>query len=442
LPRIRARANNGARLHNRSRPGTMTAEVARRTSIATRETVVLVTALGGIYIVSQFLRNSVGVIAPNLASELDLSAKEVGLLASVFFFSFAAAQIPLGIALDRYGPRLCMLVCAAVAILGTLMFAFAYSPSWLIIARVLMGLGSSCYLMAPLALYAKRYPPDRFATMVGLQMGLGTLGTLLATAPFALAVALIGWRTSFLVIAGLVLAATALVAAVVQDDKNDRSLAHESLRGSLAGTLEAVRVPSFWPVFAIQLASYSSFVVVVGLWGGPYLTHIYGYSLTDRGNMLFIAVVAQIIGAFVWGPTDRLFNSYKIPVLTGHLLTAAALGVAAVVGVLPPAALLLWFIAIGLFPAVVTVLIAHGKSLFPTRLAGRGMTLMNIGTMGGVFVCQTITGFIIDLFPTVNGGYAINAYRSVFAFQSTFILLACLIYLFSRDPRRNPRQWG
>jgi MFS family permease len=420
----------------------MIADVARRSSIATRDTVVLVTALGGIYIVSQFLRNSVGVIAPNLASELGLSAKEVGLLASVFFFAFAAAQIPLGVALDRYGPRACMLVCAVIAIAGTLMFGFATSPFWLIAARVLMGLGSSCYLMAPLALYAKRYPPDRFATLVGLQIGLGTLGTLLATAPFAFAVALIGWRMSFVVIAVVVLAAALLVAVAVQDDKAERAMARETLRESLRGTLEAVRVPSFWPVFALQLASYSSFVVVVGLWGGPYLTHIYGFSLTDRGNMLFIAVVAQIVGAVVWGPTDRLFNSYKIPVLTGHLMTAAALGLAAVVGVLAPIPLLLWFIAIGLFPAVVTVLIAHGKSLFPTELVGRGMTLMNIGTMGGVFVCQTITGFIIDLFPPVSGGYALDAYRAVFAFQAGFILLGCLIYFFSRDPRRNSRTWG
>jgi predicted MFS family arabinose efflux permease len=420
----------------------MTADVARRSSIATRDTVVLVTALGGIYIVSQFLRNSVGVIAPNLASEIGLSAKEVGLLASVFFFSFAAAQIPLGVALDRYGPRLCMLVCAGVAIVGTLMFAFAESPFWLISARVLMGLGSSCYLMAPLALYAKRYPPDRFATLVGLQIGLGTLGTLLATAPFAFAVALVGWRTSFVVIAALVLAAAALVAVVVQDEKAEPSKTHEKLLASFRGTFEAVRVPSFWPVFALQLASYSSFVVVVGLWGGPYLTHIYGYSLTERGNMLFVAVVAQIVGAVVWGPTDRLFNSYKIPVLTGHLLTAAALGLAAWIGEFSRFGLLLWFVAIGLFPAVVTVLIAHGKSLFPAQLVGRGMTLMNIGTMGGVFVCQTVTGFIIDLFPPASGGYAVDAYRTVFGFQTAFILLACLIYFFSYDPRRNPRVWG
>jgi predicted MFS family arabinose efflux permease len=417
----------------------MTAEVAaRRSAFASRETIVLVAALGGIYIVSQFLRSSVGVIAPNLASELGLSASEIGLLSSLFFFSFAAAQIPLGVALDRYGPRRCMLVCAAIAIAGTVMFAAAPSPLWLIAARVLMGLGSSCYLMAPLALYARRYPPDRFATLVGLQLGLGTLGTLLATAPFAFAVALIGWRMSFVVIAGFVLVAAALVAVVVQEEKADRPRAHETLRQSLAGTLEAVRVPSFWRVFAMQLASYSSFIVVVGLWGGPYLTHIYGYSLTERGNMLFVAVVAQIIGAVIWGPTDRLFNSYKIPVLTGHLLTAAAMGLAAWFGVFPPFALLLWFIAIGAFPAVVSVLIAHGKSLFPPHLVGRGMTLMNIGTMGGVFVCQTITGFLIDQFPPAGEGYALDAYRLVFAYQTAFILLGCLAYFFSRDPRRNP----
>ncbi|HWV41813.1 MFS transporter [Pseudorhodoplanes sp.] len=420
----------------------MTADVARRDSIATRDTVVLVMALAGIYMVSQFLRNSVGVIAPNLATELNLSASEVGLLSSVFFFSFAAAQIPLGVALDRYGPRRCMLVCAGIAIVGTLMFAAVASPFWLTVARVLMGLGSSCYLMAPLALYAKRFPPDRFATLVGVQLGLGTVGTLLATAPFAFAVALIGWRMSFVVIAGMVVAAAILVSVVVKDDKDGTPRARETLRDSLKGTLAAIRVPSFWPVFAVQLASYSSFVVVVGLWGGPYLTHIYGYSLTERGNMLFVAVLAQIVGSMLWGPSDRLFNSYKIPILIGLLLTAATLGLAAIVGIFSPIALFLWFVAIGLFPAVLSVVIANGKSLFPPVLVGRGMTLMNMGTMGGVFVSQSVTGAVIDLFPITTEGYALNAYRAVFGFQAVFILLTLLIFLWARDPRRSPPSWG
>src|SRR5678815_5154906 len=146
-----------------------------------RDVVVLVTALAAIYLVSQFLRNSVGVIAPDLAAEIGLNAAEIGLLSSAFFFSFAAAQIPLGIALDRYGPKRCMLLCAVVAFLGALAFAVATTPAGLVTARVLMGLGSSCYLMAPLALYARRFPPERFTLLAGIQIGIGTVGTLFVT---------------------------------------------------------------------------------------------------------------------------------------------------------------------------------------------------------------------------------------------------------------------
>lgn len=418
----------------------MTIEAAhtRQSVHPMRGVVVLVGILGCIYGISQFLRNSIGVIAPDLANELDLPASQIGLLSSAFFFSFAGAQIPLGIALDRYGPRRCMLFCAAVAVAGALIFAAAPSPGWLIAARILMGLGSSCYLMAPLALYARQFPPDRFATLVGFQIGLGTLGTLLATAPFAFAVATVGWRASFVIIAAAMVVATLVIALVVpKGSESASSQPAASLRESFAGTLEAIRVPSFWPVFLLQLTAYSSFVLVVGLWGGPYLTHVYGYSLTGRGNMLLVAVVAQVIGSFLWGPSDRLFNSYKIPVLTGSLLTAGLMALAAIVGVFSPTALLVWFIALGGLTAYLTVLIAHGKSLFPPNLVGRGLTLFNIATMGGVFLTQAASGMIIDLFPQVDGGYSVNAYRTVFAVQAICILLGCLAYLRSRDPREQ-----
>src|SRR6267142_644781 len=128
-----------------------------------RDVVTLVGALAAIYLVSQFLRNSVGVIAPDLAAEIGLSAGEIGLLSSAFFFSFAAAQVPLGIALDRYGPKRCMLACAAIAFLGT-------------------------------------------------------IGTLFVTAPLAFASATIGWRATFFGVAGLVVLCGALIAFVVRED--------------------------------------------------------------------------------------------------------------------------------------------------------------------------------------------------------------------------------
>ncbi len=410
---------------------------ASRSATSFAATIALVGTLGAIYMVSQFLRNSIGVIAPNLAAELRLSAGEIGLLSSAFFFSFAGAQIPLGVALDRYGPKICMLVCTAIAVAGTILFALAASPLAAITARVLMGIGSSCYLMAPLALYARRYAPDRFSMLVGIQLGLGSVGTLLATAPLALSATAIGWRATFLVVAGVVALAGLLVALVVRESHTQEPHHNETLRESLAGIIEALRTPSILPLFLMQLAAYSSFVLIVGLWGGPFLKHIYGYDLPARGEVLFLAAAAQIAGAMILGPADRLFGNYKTPVFIGLAFTSASLAALAVFGAMPIAWLTACFVGVGFFSAYTSVLIAHGKSLFAPRLIGRGMTLLNMGTMGGVFFTQTISGFVIDLFPAPGGVYPLDAYRVVFAIQVAVLAVAGLCYLGARDPRRD-----
>jgi MFS family permease len=167
------------------------------------------------YVLSQFLRNSVGVLAPDIAAEMYIAASEIGVLSSAFFFAFAAVQLPLGVALDRFGPKRCMLVCTAIVIASALLFAAARTPAELVAARIVMGVGTSCYLVAPLALYAQRFAPDRFAMLAALHMGVGTLGTLLATAPLAYAAAEIGWRASFVAVAAVMGAVGLLLALVV-----------------------------------------------------------------------------------------------------------------------------------------------------------------------------------------------------------------------------------
>src|SRR5512137_2208136 len=159
--------------------------------------IALFATLVAAYLLSQFLRNSIGVIAPDIAAEMHIPAVEIGVLSSAFFFAFAAVQLPLGVAIDRFGPKRCMLVCTAVVIASALMFAWGRTPAELTAARVIMGVGTSCYLIAPLALYAQRFSPERFAMLAGLHMAVGTLGTLLATAPLAFAAAAVGWRSAF-----------------------------------------------------------------------------------------------------------------------------------------------------------------------------------------------------------------------------------------------------
>ena len=415
----------------------MTGETASRQK-GSAFAVMLVATLVTIYIVSQFLRNSIGVIAPNLAQDLKLSPGEIGLLSSIFFFAFAAVQIPLGLLLDRFGARACLAIGAAITVFGCIVFAWAASPLAAMAGRALLGVGTAGSLVASLAVYAGKFPPARFATLTGMHVGLGTLGTLVATAPLAYGAATIGWRQCFLLVGAFTALIGLAVFVVLRGHVEPAHMRAETLRQSLAGMLAVMRAPSVGRLFAMHLIGYSSFGLIAGLWGGPYLAHIYGYGLEERGAFLLIPVVSQIVGSMMWGPTDRLCGSYKIPVLTGALLTAGSLGWLAFAGKPSPLVLGLWFAVFGFVAAYFPVLIAHGKSVFPPHQVGRGLTLLNIGSMGGVFLAQAVSGYVIGLFPVLSDGrYELTAYRTVFALQAGFILLMCLGYFGSFDPARH-----
>jgi len=395
--------------------------------------VFLIASLVAIYAVSQFLRNSIGVIANDLAHELSLSATQTGLLSSAFFFSFAAVQIPIGILIDRYGPKDVMLATAVIAVIGTVLFALAPSASLLIVARALMGLGCSTFFMAPLVIYARRFPPQRFASLTSIQMGGANLGTLAATAPLAASSAAIGWRGSFLAVAAItVVLALAIVFAVPKDA--DASKGRESWADALRGVAEAVRVPSFRSVFFMHLTTYSCFVSIIGLWGGPWLTDVHGADLKTRGNILLLGAGAQICGMLMWGPMDRFWGSYRKPVF---LAGSTAVAMMAILVFVPLDLNLasVWFVLFGLSVSYTPILTSHGKSLFPVHLTGRGITLMNIGTMGGAFLSQSVTGVLIDLGGRSEAGsYSPEGYRLVFAALGSWLLLSLFFYFKAIDP--------
>ena len=395
---------------------------------------ILVT-LGLIYVVSQFLRNSVGVIAPNLAAEMGLSPWDIGLLSSIYFFCFAATQLPLGVALDRFGPKLCMLVSVVLTVIGIVVFALAPSVSGLVAGRALLGFGTACFLMAPVALYARWFPPERFSTLTGIHLGIGSLGALAATAPLAFSTASFGWRATFLGVAAFAVVIGLLLWLIVSDDPpgTNTEPRRESLRESIAGIWEVIRTPSIGRIFLVQFTSYPSYVLIIGLWGGPYLTHIYGYDLKGRGEILFVAALMQIVGSFFWGPSDRLFRSYKVPTLLACTASFTALALFAGLDVMPAPLLIATFALLGFSTGNVSIVLAHGRSLVPPRLLGRTITLLNIGTMGGGFVVQFVSGAVIDLFSVQGGAYPLEAYRLVFALQAVFILIAAWVYFGSRD---------
>src|SRR5262249_2623814 len=141
----------------------------------------------------------------------------------------------------------------------------------------------------------------------------------------------------------------------------------ETMRESIAGIWQVIRTPSMIRVFMAQLSSYPSYVLVVGLWGGPYLTHIYGYDIKGRGDILFVAALTQVFGSFFWGPSDRLFGRYKVPVMIAVGTCFVSLVLLATLGTLPLPLLLVVFAMVGFATGQTSLVMSHGRSLVPAH---------------------------------------------------------------------------
>jgi nitrate/nitrite transporter NarK len=399
----------------------------------------LIGVLCAIYVVSMFLR-SIAVFAPDLSRDLGLTPATLGLLGSVYFLAFALAQIPVGIAIDRFGARWTIIGSAVIACFGCVMFSLATQTTTLIASRALVGLGCAALFVGPVALYSQWFAADRLSTLTGIQLGVGTLGSLIATAPLAFLVGHVGWRLSFVAVAVIGAAITALVGLIVRDRPNHHRGNSETLAQVLAGVSEVARTPSALRLAFLQFAAYPSFATILTLWGGPWLADVYGMDLAQRGQTLFILAGAQAAGLFLWGPSDRLFGSYKRPIIAGVVCSLLLLALAAIVE-LPRAALSAWMVAFGLATAFLPVMVAHGRTLFPNRLVGRGITLINVGTMAGVFVLQSLAGAIIGRFEPItlagHSAYPAEAYRAMFALLAVVLALALGVYAGALDPRER-----
>jgi MFS family permease len=396
-------------------------------------------ALAVAYSVSQFYRASSTVIAPDLMAGLSLSAETMGGVAGLFFLALALVQIPVGVMLDRFGPRFTMTGLLLFAVAGAVVFAGAGSAATLGAGRALQGLGCAAALMGAMVVLGRWFPVEKFATMSGLLMGTGGVGVLLAASPLAIASTVFGWRSVFLFAAALTGLFAVLLFAVVRDapagDAARLAARKETPRDILRGLGEVARNRQIWRIIAMQLTVYPSVMTVAALWAGPYLADVHGLETEARGEVLNLMFLALVAAPILFGPLDRIFNTRKRVVMAAALTLSATL---LTLALLPHPSL--WqvqalLLIIGLVSPGSLVLHAHARSSLPEHLVGRGMTLQNTAGMGGIFVLQSISGMIIGGFETVGGAPPETAYRAVFGFLGVALLVSLSIYAGARDIR-------
>ncbi|MBR2814328.1 MAG: MFS transporter [Reyranella sp.] len=380
---------------------------------------------------SQFYRVSNSVIAPELVRDLDLTARQLGWAGSAFFFALFAVQIPVGMWFDRFGARRTVAALSIVAMMGALWIAVATDATGLIGGRAVVGVGCAASFMSVVFLCSRWFPPVRLATVLSWVFAASNIGTLAAATPLAWIAATVGWRAGFAGLAALTVLVAVSFYAFVRDRPPEvpaPPVKKEGLGEIVKGLLEVWTTPGLAPVLAMHFFAYATMLTVLGVWGGPYLYDVHKLDAVARGNVLLAMGLAQILGILAYGPMDRLLRSRKKVVLGGAVISTALLALLALLPQ-PP----LW-LAVGLlsafcfFCAFGTVIVAQGRALFPDRLAGRGVTTVNMAQCLGLAVLPAGMGYLIEAF-----GAGDTAYRIAFAALGCGLVLGVSVYLRSRD---------
>ncbi len=392
-----------------------------------------------LFLFSSFYRGSNAVIAPNLIQDLGLDAEALGILGGASFYSFALLQIPMGPMLDRIGPRAVISFFSLIGASGAFLFAFGQSFALALFGRVLIGAGMACVLMGAMKVFTLRFPAEKFATLSGALISIGTLGNIFAASPLAYLTEVIGWRSTFS-LAGTMTAVLTLLAFWFLGEEKKRAedfSSHEQDTGILQSIRLVLGSLSFWQIGAIAFFRYGTFVSLQSLWLGPYLIDVKKYSPVQAGNVLLFLSIGMILGGPIAGRlSDETFSSTKGVVLWGlGLYCLTLLPLTGIVEIRSPFWYGFIFFLNGFFYGFGILLYPHGKQLFPINISGTVMTLVNFFSIAGAAVLIPVLGKVIKLFPLINNAYPARAYHLSFFICILGIAGSLIFYAFSREER-------
>ena len=391
-------------------------------------------AFAGAYSLSALVRAIIATLSPVLSLEFSLQSRDLGLLAGGYFLGFAATQLPLGTWLDRHGPKRVILCFLAVAVVGCLVFSAAGSFSGLLIGRVLIGMGVSACLMAPLSGFRRWLDVPSLLRANSWMLMSGSLGMLASTLPVQWLLPLVGWRALFWALAGLVLMAMAIIALVVPKWTSCPA----DTTDAPAGYAEVWKNRYFRKLSLLAFFNYGGLVAVQTLWAGPWMVKVAGYTPLEAATGLFYINAAMLLTFWSWGlvnpylsksgwHTDRLL-AWGVPLSLLALATNIAGGAST------------GWVGWALFCVASSVISlsqpAVGMAFVPA-LAGRALSGFNLIIFSGVFTVQWGIGLLVDAFAAV-GLSPLASFQAAFSVFLCCCIAAYAYFLLMKVDNSNP----
>lgn len=362
----------------------------------------LVLALG--HMLSNLVRTMPGVAADVIAADLMVSPDTLASLTGTYHFAFAAGQIPVGVALDRFGVRAVSLTLFAIVTVGAVLASTAGGASGFLIAQITLGIGCCGMLLCPMTLAAKTLPADKFGLWSGLIQGVGNSGMLLSASPMAWLVEHHGWRAGFGLSACLAIFIALLVFLTVPRLPSTSASANRTLGSEARQVLRIGISPAVRGVVILAFSSFAAGIAVRGLWGGVWLMDVKHLTRLEAGNALLPLTLALVAGPMLYGIADRRFGHRRLLLASTHMIAAVALMLVAAGGPGGPLALaagqpalpatfdMTAFFVLGAALSSQPLLFAMGRSAVPPEHAGKALAAVNLAFFSGAAILQSGTG--------------------------------------------------
>ena len=366
------------------------------------------------YFLSYLFRVVNAVIAPDLVADLNINPSQLGLLTSTYFIAFASSQLPLGILLDRFGPRIVESFLLVFAGIGAFIFAKSQTLTGVIIGRAFIGFGVSACLMAAFKSYVIWFPEKLWPRINGFQMAAGGLGALTATTPVEWLLRITDWRGLFLLLAIFSFCTALAVFFVVPDKKTKKNVDSFSLQ--IKGIKQVFKSQNFWRIAPLTTMTQASFVALQGLWAGPWLRDIAGYQRSEIATVLSWAAIAMISGFICLGfiaekLAQKGISIFHTAVAGMSIFMCIQIFIAFQIQIAPT---FLW-ILFSFFGTSGILSYSALSSSFPKALSGRVTTSINLLVFIAAFILQWAVGAVINLWEvSAAGNYHSSGYQAGF----------------------------
>jgi len=392
-----------------------------------RAATALVAVAVGVNMIAHLHRASTAVVTPEIMLEFSLAPAYMALVVSSYFVAATLSQIPSGVAFDRFGLTATIPLLLLVGALGAIAFALATTGPMMMLGRVLSGVGCGTLIMASLVVCAQVAPPDRFPVYVGLVLSVGQIGNILATTPFAIVSAAIGWRGAFLALGGLTALLTVVYFFAARGIAARPPRNGETVMRSLMGAASILADRRLWPIFAMAFVGYSTIFSIMGLWGGVYLDAL-GLSLVARGNGLMAMACGFAIGIYIMGLLHKRVGSAKAAAIVGVGAALVCLVILAALDRPSVLAITILFGLLGTAGGYAGNIITHGREFYRPHEIGRGVTVMNTLVLAGATVAQLWTGALVGVLFAVFPGEPILVFRILFVALAVWLAAGLIIY--------------